>query len=277
MSVRVPYQNLYIYLLEGCINPDQEIDCGNFIGNWEEEGFSFLFFSKPSRDIVEEIINGQSRLALLDTFNFTYEEWYGGGLAPFQVGGFFITPPWEGEGEIKTPSKGVLPIVLDPGVVFGSGTHPTTRDCLKALELAFCEAGVESVLDLGTGTGVLAIAAARLGAKRVIAVDTNFLAVKTAKKNITLNFLEDRALAIQGRAEDFIGLHADLVIANVHYDVVNHIINSEGFFRKKSFILSGLLRSQARDVEYRLSQHPVKIIEKWERDNIWHTYFGRVC
>jgi ribosomal protein L11 methyltransferase len=274
MSMYTPYQNLHIYFIEGCLDPDIAIKDESFIGNWEEEGFSFLFFSKPSRDAVEEIIDTQSRLSLLDTFHFTYDEWYGGEITRFQVGKFLITPPWEGPcGE--TPIKDVLPVILDPGVVFGSGTHPTTQDCLAALERAFRESKIESVLDLGTGTGVLAAAAARLGAHRVVAVDTNFLAVKTAKNNIRLNSIDDRVLAVQGRAEDFIGLPMDMVIANIHYDVIKDILNTEECFCRKWFILSGLLRSQARDVVYRLMQPSVEIIDKWERDGIWHTFFGR--
>ncbi len=89
-------------------------------------------------------------------------------------------------------------------MVFGTGTHATTRDCLEALELAFNSHHIESVLDLGTGTGLLALAAARLGCKYILAVDINLLAARTTQRNIRLNQLDDKILAVQGRAEDFV-------------------------------------------------------------------------
>ena len=87
--------------------------------------------------------------------------------------------------------------------------------------------------------------------------------------------MEDRIIIVQGRAEDFIDSPSDLVIANIHYDVVKRLITSRGFFNNKWFILSGLLRSQARDLLYELSQSQVRIVKKWERDGIWHTFLGK--
>jgi ribosomal protein L11 methyltransferase len=203
----------------------------------------------------------------------SYDEWHGGKVVPFRFGRFFISPPW-----IKSDSREQdLHIILDPGVVFGTGTHATTRDCLEALELACSSHSIESVLDLGTGTGLLALAAARLGCKYILAVDINLLAAKTAQRNIRLNQLDDKILTVQGRAEDFVDCHSDLVIANIHYDVMKNLLNSEGFLSKKWFVLSGLFRSQARDVAHKLSQYPAKIIKKWERDGIWHTFFCKMC
>jgi ribosomal protein L11 methyltransferase len=88
--------------------------------------------------------------------------------------------------------------------------------------------------------------------------------------------LEDDVLAVQGRAEDLICCSADLVIANIQYDVLKPLINSSHFRRKKWFVLSGLLRSQAKDVAYQLSQYPFKILNKWGREGIWHTFLGEI-
>jgi ribosomal protein L11 methyltransferase len=74
--------------------------------------------------------------------------------------------------------------------------------------------------------------------------------------------------------DEFIDSSLDLVIANIHYDVMKHLITSQGFLKKKWFILSGLLRSQARDIRFRLSRQPVRILKTWEGDGIWHTFFG---
>jgi ribosomal protein L11 methyltransferase len=82
-------------------------------------------------------------------------------------------------------------------------------------------------------------------------------------------------VAVQGRAQDFVDVDSDLVIANIHYDVIKRLIASKGFFRKKWFIISGLLRSQARDIVAGLSNNSITIINKWEHEGVWHTFFGK--
>jgi ribosomal protein L11 methyltransferase len=83
-------------------------------------------------------------------------------------------------------------------------------------------------------------------------------------------------LLLQARAEDFIACRADLVIANIHYDVMKRLICPEAFSGKKWLILSGLLRSEARDIVFRLSQHPVRIVTRQEHEGIWHTFLVKV-
>ncbi len=269
-----PYKDLYIYYLQGRLKSDNKIFGNHFIGNWQEDEFSFLFFSKPSRDEVKKMLTSHPALTLLDEFYMTYDQWHGGKFTPFKVGRFTIVPSWQNQCKKMNSGLKELLIILDPGVVFGTGTHGTTQDCLKALELVFSREKIESVLDLGTGTGLLALAASRLGCKNILAVELNFLAASTALRNVRLNLLENTVLVVQAKAEDFIDLPSDLVIANLHYDVMQHLVNSRGFLKKKWFILSGLLRSQAGDLLYKLSQHPVNIVNKWECDGIWHTFLG---
>jgi ribosomal protein L11 methyltransferase len=273
----VPYKNLYIYYLKGRLRSDRTIVDHNFIGNWQEDESSFLFYSKPSREKVEKIISTESSLSLLDEFQMSYDQWHGSKIVPFQISRFFISPPWQTPYNKMDTYPEELHITLDPGVIFGTGTHTTTKNCLEALELAFRREKIDSVLDIGTGTGLLALAASRLGCKRTIAVDLNFLAASTALRNVRLNRLEERICVVQGRAEDFIDSPLDLVIANIHYDVMKHLIISSGFLSKKWFILSGLLRSQAKNLLFRLSQQPVQIVKKWENDGIWHTFLGVKC
>ena len=273
----IPYKDLHIYYLHGHVPPASQTFDSNFIGCWQEEEFSFLFFSKPSRNQVENMLRAQPQLNLLDEFQMTYEQWQGSKISPFRVGRFHIAPPWQIPWSEANVSPKELPIVLDPGVVFGNGMHPTTSDCLEALELAFDLGNPASALDLGTGTGLLAIAASRLGCSRILGIDLNFLAVQTALKNVRYNRLQDSVLIVQGKAEDFIDSPSDLVIANMHYDVTKHLIDAQGFPAKKWFILSGLLRTQARDIADRISRHPAKIIKKWERNGIWHTFLGKIC
>ena len=273
LCASAPYERLHIYYLEGRADTVQSRLGAYFIGNWQEDGFSFLFFSRPCDGTVTRLLKSQPHLTLIDKYHMTYEQWQGGKVAPFSAGGFFIAPPWEQSGA----PDGKIHVVLDPGVVFGTGTHPTTRNCLEALELVFQEGHIDSTVDLGTGTGVLALAAARMGCRRNLAVDFNFLAAKTAGKNVCLNALNNNVLVIQGRAEDWIHCSSDLLIANIHHDVMRNLIVSKGFFTKKWFILSGLLRSQAREVADRLAGQNVHIMKKWEHEGIWHTFLGKIC
>jgi ribosomal protein L11 methyltransferase len=270
-----PYKDLFIYYLKG-LAPTNDICFGKtFVGTWQEEDFSFLFFTEPSHDKVNKFLSCHSHLTLIDTYHMTYDDWQGGAVGPDRFGGFFITPPWILSEDTFATEK--LPIILDPGVVFGAGNHPTTRSCLRALEVAFRHDGFETALDLGTGTGLLAVAAKRLGCEHVIAVDLNPLAVKTAQRNIRLNRQEDSVVAILGKAQDFVTLATDLVIANIHYAVMKDLIDSDGFYAKKGFILSGLLRSQAKEIIAQLSNKPVKIIKTWETEGVWHTFFGKIA
>ncbi len=272
-EIACPYNELYIYYFKGRLKTDYRLLGSNFLGNWEEEGFSFLFFNTASFDKVEKLLTTESGLVFLDKYHMTYDEWHGGAVKPFKAGGFDVFPPWD----CSNNNAGESVIVLDPGVVFGTGTHTTTHDCLEAISQLCYEENVNTVLDLGTGTGLLALAAVQSGCTNALAIDFNFLAANTAGHNIRLNRLNDKILAINGRAEDFIHFPADLVIANIHYDVMKHLINSEEFLNKKWFVLSGLLRDQARDIEFKIAEYPTEIINKWERDGIWHTFLGKIC
>lgn len=102
-----------------------------------------------------------------------------------------IKPTWE---EYE-PSEGELVLEIDPGMAFGTGTHPTTSLCLRALESTIREG--DEVIDVGTGSGILAIGAVKVGAGRVLAVDLDPVAVSSAIENASLNGLEDRIQVLQ--------------------------------------------------------------------------------
>jgi ribosomal protein L11 methyltransferase len=270
-----PCPDLFIYYLRGRLRAGSEIFQDNFIGNWEENDESFLFFSSPASRQVQNLVSCQPQLSFVDSYHMPYEQWLGEVFSSFEHGKFRVTPPWEAPQDGERAFTDKFQILLDPGLVFGTGTHPTTRDCLEALELAACSKDFHTVLDLGTGTGLLAIAAARLGSQRIVAVDLNLLAARTAERNVQLNQLQNRVVIVQGKAEELIAYPADIVIANIHYDVMRHLVNSRGFLAKKRFILSGLLRSEAKEIAEILSRYPVKILKQWTRDGIWYTFYGR--
>jgi ribosomal protein L11 methyltransferase len=263
-----PYENLYIYLINGLVPHEEEASFGlSFLGNWVEEDTCFLFFSEPSDRIVSEFLQKRTDLKLLENYHFTYEEWQGAFSEPLRIGRFLIVPPWvemaEGPGETK--------ILLDPGLVFGTGLHASTRDSLKALSYVHSRASVKKVIDLGTGTGVLALASALLGAQQVLAVDLNPLCVKTTIKNIQLNHLESLIEVKEGRAEDFAEVQADLVLANIHWDVLKTLLQKAGFRKNPWIVLSGLMRSHARDLESDLRRYGLRLIRAWEDEATWYT------
>jgi ribosomal protein L11 methyltransferase len=267
---RGPYENLYIYYIKGRLPAGAVIRDNSFIGNWEEEQDSFLFFNRASDERIRKVLDQYPHLVLSDQFQMTYDQWQGGALSPLQVGDIYVVPAWQEIDENMTNRS----ILLDPGVVFGAGTHPTTRDCLAAVQSACDGQSVGDVVDLGTGTGLLAMAAVHCGAQRCAAVDLNRLAVETAFGNARRNNMLDRMVVVQGDAKNFMDLSWDLMISNIHYDIMRYIVAAPGFRVTKQFILSGLLRSQARQIEQRLLQGGAKILQTWERDGIWFTFHG---
>jgi len=268
----VPYKNLYIYYLKGHIT-SRDMDFGDrFIGNWQEDQFSFLFFSAPVIEMMDQVLHSQPQLTLLDQYTIPYTDWLGEKPGVIETDRFLIMPPWQ---ETDLP-EGKMPIILDPGVVFGTGAHPTTMDCLKALELAFDERPFHTIFDLGTGTGLLAIAAARLGGKKILAADINYLAAKTAYRNVQLNHLSDTVLVIQATVEKAWFRPADLVVANIHYEAMRYLFDSNLFSVNTHFILSGLLRNQIQPVMEILTRKHARMIQKWHQDGVWHTLYGKI-
>ncbi|MGD8228951.1 MAG: 50S ribosomal protein L11 methyltransferase [Desulfobacteraceae bacterium] len=263
-----PYRDLYVYLIDGLVKERDETTFGDaFLGNWVEDQSSFLFFSVPSKEKVQELVGGRSDVEFIEEHHFTYEEWQGGRLQPVRVENFLIVPPWE---RVEA-ADGELRIVLDPGVVFGTGLHPTTQGCLKALAYLHTQVPIWKVLDLGTGSGVLAIAAAFLGAKGVLAVDLNPLAVRTSRRNVALNQLERIIRVAEGNAEDFVDEPAELMMANIHHEVMARLIDTESFQGKDWFIFSGLMRSQVRKVKAQLEKYGLKVLREWDHEMTWYT------
>lgn len=157
---------------------------------------------------------------------------------------FTIVPTWE---DYELVDSDELIIELDPGMAFGTGTHPTTVLCLQALE-KYVKKG-DSVIDVGTGSGVLSIGAALLGASRVHALDLDEVAVTAAKENIELNKVQEIVEVTHGNLLDSIKEPASVIVANILAEVIMtfsqdaySILPNDGLF-----IVSGII-AQKRDV-----------------------------
>ncbi len=171
---------------------------------------------------------------------------------PFRVGRLLVQPSWE---QAADAGPDDLVITLDPGRAFGTGQHETTRLCLDALE-GLVRSG-DAVLDVGTGSGILALAAARLGASRVDAVDTDPVAVAAARENAGRNGLADRIEAREGSLGDAwpwpgasLGRY-DCVAMNIALVVVTELLPEAAAALRPGGVLvaSGFLAEATPDVE----------------------------
>jgi ribosomal protein L11 methyltransferase len=164
---------------------------------------------------------------------------------PVEVGRFIIAPPWS---EVAT-SAGQIVIRIEPGMAFGTGTHETTRLCLQAIEKYF-QSG--SFLDVGTGTGILAIAAAKMFSDaRIEACDTDRDAIKIARENAGLNDVRDHIVFRTGSVEDETP-SVDLVCANLTAPVIIELLPALLGATCGRLVLSGILDSQSDLVQSRL-------------------------
>ncbi|MGG3450948.1 50S ribosomal protein L11 methyltransferase [Domibacillus aminovorans] len=159
---------------------------------------------------------------------------------------FTIVPTWE---DYEPFSTDELIIELDPGMAFGTGTHPTTVMCLQALE-RFVKPE-DHVVDVGTGSGVLAIGAAMLGAKRVTALDLDEVAVSAARQNVALNKAENVISVSKNNLIDGLDDQADVVVANILAEVIISFVKDvESIMRPGGiFIASGIIGQKKEDVK----------------------------
>jgi len=269
-----PYEQLVIYNFDGIPALDSRVETHEkFLGTWVEEDTAFLFFSSPMPRLVEQVRRQNPHISLVETYEMTCEQWHGDKIEPYFVEDLCIAPPWDRLK--KGRNSAVREILLDPGVVFGTGRHQTTEDCLTLIHRLCTRETIDTVLDIGTGTGLLSLGAAALGCRRVLACDFNLLAVKTTLKNIRLNRFETQILAFQAKGEEVICLPCDLLVANIHYDVMQHLIEHPSFLEKKYFILSGLLNSETTKIMASLDRKKVHVIERRCPDGFWNTLLGK--
>ncbi len=167
-----------------------------------------------------------------------------------------IKPIWE---EYNKRSDEVI-VELDPGMAFGTGTHETTRMCIKALERHV--KAESTVFDIGTGSGILSIAAAKLGAKKVIGVDLDPVAVVSAKQNVSYNDLNNIEI-LYGDLMEVVKGKANIVIANIMADIIMFLTEGVKPFIVDGgyFISSGIILSKKDEVLDKLKSCGFKIEE----------------
>jgi ribosomal protein L11 methyltransferase len=172
---------------------------------------------------------------------------------PFRVGdSIWVQPSWLKPDPLTV--SGTV-ITLDPGMAFGTGLHPSTQMCLQALERLVHPGS--RVLDIGSGSGILSIAAAKLGASQVVALDTDRLAVKTTAENALLNQVHERIKVFQGQLQAVRVGGWDLVVVNILAPVIVSLItdgNLLGYAGEQGrLILSGIIEEQDAEVSSALN------------------------
>lgn len=172
---------------------------------------------------------------------------------------FVVKPTWR---EYE-PKDDELIIELDPGRAFGTGSHPTTSLCLKLMEENIKEG--DSVIDVGTGSGILMIAADRLGASEVYGTDIDELAVESAKENLELNGIsEERAKVYLGNLVSVVnGKKFDVVVANILADVLLILLNDISKVVKKDglVIFSGIIDEKCELLKREIEALGMEILE----------------
>ncbi|GGJ63112.1 ribosomal protein L11 methyltransferase [Anoxybacillus voinovskiensis] len=159
---------------------------------------------------------------------------------------FTIVPTWETYERVSTDE---LIIELDPGMAFGTGTHPTTVMCIQALEK--CVQPGDTVIDVGTGSGILSIAAAMLGAKCVRALDLDPVAVDSAKLNVKLNKVHHVVTVMQNNLLDHIEQTANVIVANILAEIILRFVDDAYRLLEPNgyFITSGIIQAKKQEVK----------------------------
>ncbi|WP_411735219.1 50S ribosomal protein L11 methyltransferase [Paenibacillus sp. M2] len=191
-----------------------------------------------------------------------------------------IKPTWE---EYTPESSDEKIIELDPGMAFGTGTHPTTSLCLRTLETVI--QGGEEVIDVGTGSGILAIGAIKLGAKHVLALDLDPVAVISARENVELNGLEQQItvkesdlLSVLGNQDPALGvqLPVKVVVANILAEIILLFVDDvyNALESGGTYIVSGIWKNKEQVVHDALVASGFEV-SAIHRDEDWLAFVAR--
>lgn len=257
------YNRLFVYYFDRLNLPP--LSDPDLIGTWIEDDCAILFFHRAKDELVQRICAATGAQIIYQA-DLDYRDWEAGTvIGSFATRELSVRPVWEcpapGEKDGRT-------ILLDPSVIFGSGFHATTRLCLETLENVLLEtdARVNSVIDLGTGTGLLAIAAAKLGVGKVVAVDNNPLACEVARRNIARNHCNAQVSVVQADLKNHLPEldGYDLVVANLYKGLLLSLFGQPGFWRSKMYMISGFIAGMEGDL---LAALPLRRLQVLQRDN----------
>lgn len=264
------YDQLYVY------NFDRtdlgEIDDPDLIGTWIEDETAILFFHKEKKALIEEI-RKRSKATILYEANLNYQDWEAGlDITTFSVPPLVVAPLWEVE-QLQL-QEGEIAIHLDPSVIFGSGFHPTTRLCLQVIsDIVTSDAtAVQSMVDLGTGTGLLSIGAAKLGVQEIRCYDNNPFACAVADKNVKLNNCEQQIKVSEADLRaNLPDTNVDLVVANLYKGLLLEFFENPDFWKAKYYLISGFVPSMEEELLAALPMDQLKLLER-RKSETWRLW-----
>lgn len=233
----------------------------------DDENFEdYMKYLKESIDNLEEfgLDKGKGLVTVNKVNEQDWENNWKKYYKPTKVGEKIVVRPiWEEYNE----KDGEIVISLDPGMAFGTGTHETTRMCVKAIEKYVKQDS--RVFDIGTGSGILAIAAAKMEAKEVIGVDLDPVAVDSARNNIKFNDINNINI-LHGNLMEVVEGKADIVVANIIAEIIMILTEDVKKFIKQGgyFISSGIIKDRKEDVMKKLQSCGFNIMEVNE-DGEW--------
>lgn len=255
------YDRLYVYYFDRLDIPS--INDADYIGTWIEDDKAILFFHRPKEELINAVCKS-SGAKIIYQADLDYCDWEAGlVISPFATKALSVSPVWDTNDCTGNTHQ---QIILDPSVIFGSGFHATTRLCLETLELVLLESGerIESVLDLGTGTGLLSIAAAKLGVRQVTAIDNNPMACEVAEKNVQMNGCASRVSVhqIDLMQEQPVFDKYDLVIANLYKGLLLNLFADKRFWQAKLHLISGFISGMEGELLAALPPKDMKILHR---------------
>ena len=226
--------------------------------------------SPALRQRIEEAIYHLGRLYPIEppTFRIIKEQDWANAwkehYTPFKVGQrLWIQPSWQ---QVEAPHPDDVVLTLDPGMAFGTGLHPTTQMCLEAVE-TFTKSGA-SILDVGMGSGILSIAALRLGAGSAFGVDIDENAVEAAARNAEMNGVEHLFDIRQGSLDKVPAGKYDLVLVNILAPVIISLFEEaglSGYLAPDGYmVLSGIIEDQSAAVEAAAAEAGLRIVKRYE-------------
>ncbi|VAX16394.1 Ribosomal protein L11 methyltransferase [hydrothermal vent metagenome] len=239
-----------------------EVAPDNTVNLWVAEEAYGAKMDKSIIDVITGVFSGSSVTLTSETEkNHDWQEKWKEFLEPVKVGNsVVITPSWK-INEVSKDKKTV--VVIDPGMAFGTGNHATTEGCALLLE-RYC--GMR-VLDVGTGTGVLAILSAMLGAEEVIAIDNDHIAVAVARENVDNNGVSGKVKVLEGEIGVVNGKF-NVVVANLFLGPLLSIapMVKEVMLLGGVYIISGLRADQEKTADSAVRHEGFGLIDKVEKD-----------
>lgn len=214
---------------------------------------------------IKERLDSENIKYEINISNCATEDWVNNWkqyFHPMPIGEkLLIRPTWEDEYD----PQGRTVLHIEPGLAFGTGSHPTTKLCLETLEKHIDKNS--TVLDIGCGSGILSIACLLLGAKSAFGVDIDSLAVKTAKENALENgFKDDKFTVVQGNLSDKVTGKYKVIVANIVADIIMEFNKEVDRFLEDDgvYITGGIIESREPEVLDSFGENGFKVIERYE-------------